>query len=412
MGFYLRKSLSVGPFRFNLSKSGLGVSTGIKGLRVGTGPRGNYVHMGRGGVYFRSALAPSSRRSEPKPHLTSQPGPQPVHLEEIESGDVRHMVDSSSHELLNEINSKTKAIRFWPIALALTGIAVVLSFICQLPWWANCGFLVSGLVVTGAAVYWDILRKSVVLFYDLEPHIEGAYQSLHDAFHTLRSCSRSWHVEAKGDLYSDYQRKINAGADALVRRSSITFQMKPPPYFKTNISIPAVPAGRQTLYFFPDRLLVFDSNGVGAVTYDKLIVESEQEKFIETSRVPSDSQVVGSTWRYANKSGGPDRRFKDNREIPIVLYGILYLRSGSGLNERFQLSRTNAVPPLQRAVFAMANAISNCQEGENTFMKCFCINCGSPIEFPSHGIGETIACPHCGKTTTLSMSSMPQRQST
>jgi len=34
VGFYLRKSLSVGPFRFNLSKSGVGLSTGIKGFRI------------------------------------------------------------------------------------------------------------------------------------------------------------------------------------------------------------------------------------------------------------------------------------------------------------------------------------------------------------------------------------------
>ncbi len=45
MGFYLRKSLNVGPFRFSLNKSGIGLSTGIRGFRVGTGPRGDYVHM-------------------------------------------------------------------------------------------------------------------------------------------------------------------------------------------------------------------------------------------------------------------------------------------------------------------------------------------------------------------------------
>ncbi len=43
MGLYIRKSISVGPFRFNLSKSGFGVSAGVKGLRVGTGPRGKSV---------------------------------------------------------------------------------------------------------------------------------------------------------------------------------------------------------------------------------------------------------------------------------------------------------------------------------------------------------------------------------
>lgn len=48
MGFYIRKSVSVGPFRFNHSKSGVGVSAGIAGLRLGSGPRGNYVHRGSG----------------------------------------------------------------------------------------------------------------------------------------------------------------------------------------------------------------------------------------------------------------------------------------------------------------------------------------------------------------------------
>ncbi|MGD9970365.1 MAG: DUF4236 domain-containing protein [Sulfuricurvum sp.] len=48
MGFYIRKSITVGPIRFNLSKSGIGVSAGIKGLRFGAGPIDNYIHMGIG----------------------------------------------------------------------------------------------------------------------------------------------------------------------------------------------------------------------------------------------------------------------------------------------------------------------------------------------------------------------------
>src|SRR5437899_2423995 len=109
VSFYIRKSISVGPFRFNLSKSGVSVSTGIKGFRVGMGPRGNYVHMGRNGVYFRASLptsSPSNLRPQPSPPAQSQsPG---VVMEEIESGSVSAMVDSSSAQLLEEINSKTK----------------------------------------------------------------------------------------------------------------------------------------------------------------------------------------------------------------------------------------------------------------------------------------------------------------
>ena len=56
MAWYLRKSLNFGPVRFNLSKSGVGLSAGIKGLRVGTGPKGRYLQAGRGGLYYRRSL--------------------------------------------------------------------------------------------------------------------------------------------------------------------------------------------------------------------------------------------------------------------------------------------------------------------------------------------------------------------
>ena len=59
MGWYLRKSLKLGPLRFNLSKSGVGTSIGVKGFRVGTGPKGPYLHAGRDGLYFRKRLGES-----------------------------------------------------------------------------------------------------------------------------------------------------------------------------------------------------------------------------------------------------------------------------------------------------------------------------------------------------------------
>ena len=40
MGFTYRKSVNLGPFRVNLSKSGLGYSMGGSGFRVGTTSRG------------------------------------------------------------------------------------------------------------------------------------------------------------------------------------------------------------------------------------------------------------------------------------------------------------------------------------------------------------------------------------
>jgi hypothetical protein len=38
------------------------------------------------------------------------------------------------------------------------------------------------------------------------------------------------------------------------------------------------------------------------------------------------------------------------------------------------------------------------------FVKCACQHCGGHIEVPSHGLGQTIRCPHCGWPTLLSRS--------
>lgn len=63
MGFYIRKSKKVGPFRLNLSKSGLGLSFGVKGLRISTGPNGTYLNAGRKGVYYRTKIGGKSSSS-------------------------------------------------------------------------------------------------------------------------------------------------------------------------------------------------------------------------------------------------------------------------------------------------------------------------------------------------------------
>src|SRR5438132_5753009 len=107
MGFYLRKSVRVGPLRFNLSGSGIGVSCGIPGLRIGTGPRGNYIYAGRGGVYYRAALPTLGARAAPR---APTPSPSPINepqvdptlgaFKEIDSGVSLQMQDVSAQSLL------------------------------------------------------------------------------------------------------------------------------------------------------------------------------------------------------------------------------------------------------------------------------------------------------------------------
>lgn len=358
MGFYIRKAISVGPFRFNLSKSGVGVSAGVKGLRFGTGPRGNYVHMGRGGLYYRKTLPSGStgRNQTPNSPELQQSNTEIEHepLKEIESAHITQMVDSSSADLVAEMNANRKKVRIWPFIAVLGAILTFAAFKnSETPTLALVVAAVSVVLTIFASVK-DSLRKTTVLFFELEPEIEALYQKLHDSFGQLSSSSSKWHIEAEGTVKD---RKRNAGATSLIKRTSISLGIGNPPYVKTNVSVPSIPVGKQTLYFFPDKVFIFEPNGVGAVSYPNLRISVESTRFIEDGSVPRDAKVVDRTWKYVNKRGGPDKRFKDNRELPIALYEDLNFTSDTGLNERIEISRVGHGDGFSSAITMLARSI-------------------------------------------------------
>lgn len=357
MGFYFRKSIRVGPLRFNLSRSGIGVSTGIPGFRVGMGPRGNYVHMGVGGLYYRSTL-PSATNSTSQPQVRESFQSPASHapMESIGSADVTQMIDSSSFALLSEMDQKSKRIRIrmWPLAAGLTLIiACVLAAIQASPWIIAP---VVALSLTGVffAYQFDLLSKTVIL-YDLDPAMKDAYERVHNCILQLARCGGKWQIDARGRVYDP---KYHGGAGQLINRKRIAIGLGQPPSVKTNILIPFIELGGRTLYFFPERILLFVRNGVGAVSYNDLSIVTNHKRFIEDETVPRDAQVVDHTWQYVNKDGGPDRRFKTNPKIPICLYEELWLNSSTGLNEVIQVSRIGIGEQLDAALQHLADIVA------------------------------------------------------
>jgi len=96
-------------------------------------------------------------------------------------------------------------------------------------------------------------------------------------------------------------------------------------------------------------VLIVDAAGVGAVSYNDLSIAHSTTRFIEAQGVPADATVVGQTWKYVNKSGTPDKRFKNNYQIPIALYEEIHFASKSGLNEVIQVSSQGGGQALDEA---------------------------------------------------------------
>jgi hypothetical protein len=125
----------------------------------------------------------------------------------------------------------------------------------------------------------------------------------------------------------------------IVSRSTAKASLEPPSILATNIAVPSITSGKAGLFFLPDRLLVRDGKQFSDVPYSNLEVDATAIRFTESGRVPRDSQQVDTTWQYVNVNGGPDRRFKDNRQYPVMLYGELTLASPSGLYWLLQSSQ-------------------------------------------------------------------------
>jgi len=309
------------------------------------------------------------------------------------------MVDSSSASLLAEFDKKRKKARLAPLVVWL-GIAAVCA-IFGLPQYRSLS--VPFTIVTGAlipvALYRDRFVKTVVLLYDMTPEFEEQYRKLHDAIERLASADGIWHVTHKGRTPD---AKYFAGANELIRRSSIRFRFSPPPFVKTNLPPPSLPVGRQTLYFFPDRLLVFDTNTVGAVSYNDLEFDIGEINFIEENGVPRDAIVVEHTWKYVNKKGGPDRRFRDNRQLPVARYQAVHLRSRTGLNELVHISKLNLVQAVIRAVRDLNDAMAAAQSSSaGKDIKFSCPTCQGHLVVESEGAGMSVQCSHCGARITV-----------
>ena len=190
--------------------------------------------------------------------------------------------------------------------------------------------VILGVTVTAAAWIWESKRRTVSITYDLDDDSVSLFKQVISAFNNLASNKRVWVLQASRDIKQLQEAKLNAGAGRLVDRIDVQIGEGNPPWVVTNISVPVLTTKATSLYMMPDGILVYDKAGVGFVDYEGVSTVSNTTNFIE-ERPPRDSMVVGQTWKHPNKDGGPDKRFKDNYQIPICLYGELQISSQSGL---------------------------------------------------------------------------------
>ena len=349
MGFFFRKSIRLGPLRLNLSKSGIGVSTGIKGLRFGTGPRGAYVHVGAGGFYYRQSLGGArphrslSAARIPNGAVNTAPTTSDLMaaltVKAIESGSISAMQDSSSADLLRELNATAARTACVPIVLIAAAVAVVVCLVASAPYAVWIG------VCTVAAASWIVAarRDATALVLPMTYEIESgpfmlAYEQMARAFDAAAAADQFSVVDGKGAASFKY----HGGAKVVTATTRVRPRRGLPPRVQSNLQIPVLPAGQETLYFFPDRLLVQQAKQFGAVAYSDLLTDGWATRTIEPTARPRDAEQIGVTWQHPAQNGGPDGRFRDNAQYPIYSFAGIRFSAPSGLREEFCCSNKAA----------------------------------------------------------------------
>ena len=149
MGFYLRKAFRAGPIRFNLSKSGIGVSAGVTGARIGLSSTGGaYVHGGRGGLYYRKSLGDGSGRgsSGPAGNVFRYEAGRREAVELTEETGATYGVPEQPDEDDGAETQARPASTSGPIALCLAGAFLLAALLGFVPWTiAVAGSVLAGL---------------------------------------------------------------------------------------------------------------------------------------------------------------------------------------------------------------------------------------------------------------------------
>jgi len=295
----------------SIVKAPLGSDTGVI-TRAALGPHRAAVHVARGGPLYRASSQPRATTAPgAPPRRQRREPPRRAPLTESVA-----MLDSSADALLRALN---RAYTRRPVLAIVLGTLLGLALIEGVALGASTGAtLVFGamamvtLVVVGRR---EMEYYSEAVEYELDDHVAHKYRRLVTAFNRMRFAGPVWHMGRRTGRGDRRRRRLVMPTLAL------------PPRVRSNIRVPALRAGRQTLYFFPDRVLVYDAQMAWGISYHGLKVKG------------GDIREVGD----GSQGGGS-----------AECNGYLALASDSGLSALFRCTDPKAAAEVAAAVEALA----------------------------------------------------------
>jgi len=346
MAWSYKKRIKVIPGVYlNFSKSGISTSIGVRGARMTFSKSGTYLNTGIPslGLYNRQKI------SDFKPSTDKQPQQQVVEDGNIFSADVQEITSQNmqgvkeailtAHEQRAELKNDLNKIK---TTLVMSNIKLYASYV-----------LLYGLIKKEISkqikddinsqkeainiIIEQIEKCFVSLDIDFDDEIRNKYDKIVSTFKSVASSNKIWDVTSEEIQDTKVTR---SAASRGIKKTEVKFGLKSLPDIRGKFeALWFNNANGADLYVYPNFIVMHSSKTKFAVIgLDELDFNHSYTKFLETGLIPNDTKIVDKTWAKVNKNGSPDKRFKDNYEIPVVKYGSIYLKTKTGLNEEFQFS--------------------------------------------------------------------------
>lgn len=346
MRFRKRAKLFPGVY-LNFSKFGISTTIGVRGASVNFNKQGTFLNTGipGTGLYDRQKIGGGKKGNQNMPIET------PVEMQPIEEiGSIKsEQAESTTTEGLQELKKTLLDCYQERIDLKKEIVKVKgkLTFAIILQ-------ILSYLLIFGFFVKWFKENRNQTKEYltdlknqmencyvnidmQLDPKIEERFSQLLENYKQVILSEKIWDITSS---ISIDQKSTRSAAAASVTRKQVKFGFSNIDIVKSKYdALHFENANGGDLYIYPAFIAIVNSQKkFGLVDIRELEFNFHGQRFLEEEKVPKDSQVVGQTWAKVNKNGTPDKRFKDNYQIPICLYGEFSLTSNTGLNEAYSIS--------------------------------------------------------------------------
>ena len=185
---------------------------------------------------------------------------------------------------------------------------------------------------------WE-MNTRVNIQFNVDERCKRLHEELTKAFTNLSRCSCIWDITTESQV--DQFRERSFASLAITRKQvNIDLVSNDLIHFEAGNAMRFENANGTDILLYPGIALMPVSEEVFALLdLRELEINFTPKKFVENEAIPSDGEVIGHTWAKVNKDGSPDRRFRENYQIPVCRYGELSITSKTGLCEQYHFSQ-------------------------------------------------------------------------